>query len=180
MYNKLFYKLYPDFFEDDGIKKLSENEVFEEMILLLEKFDKRDIIIPENVTFGFFDGDFNELKNAIERVEPEWTEFFERNTRTYCGFENGNIASFCSLSVTEYSGLKIGFPGCVGTVPEYRRRGIGLAMINNVTEILKKECCDISYIHYTAVAEWYAKLGYVSFMKWGRNGRIGEAILSKA
>lgn len=172
MYIELFNKIYPDFFEGEGIKNLYEDEIFEEMVLPLDKFDKKDIIIPENVTFGFLDGNFNELKNAIESVVPEWTEFFDENTRTYCGFENGNIASFCSLSVTECNGMKIGFPGCVGTVPEYRRRGIGLAMINNATEILKNENCDISYIHYTAVAEWYAKLGYVSFMKWGKNGII--------
>ncbi len=172
MYTELFNKMHPDFFEDEGIKKLSEKRIFEEMILPLDKFEKADIILPENVTFGFFDGDFNELKNAVEKVVPEWTEFFDENTRTYCGFENENIASFCFVGSMTVDGLKIGIPGCVGTVPEYRRRGIGLAMINNVTEILKNEKCDISYIHYTAVAKWYAKLGYVSFMKWGRNGII--------
>ena len=66
--------------------------------------------------------------------------------------------------------IKIGGPGCVGTVFGYRRQGIGLKMVQDVTRILKDEGYDISYIHYTGVAHWYAKLGYQSILKWDRHG----------
>ena len=68
-----------------------------------------------------------------------------------------------------FRGLKIGGPGCVGTVPEYRRQGIGLRLVQLATGILKDQGYDLSYIHYTAVAPWYAKLGYQTVLKW--NGR---------
>ena len=70
--------------------------------------------------------------------------------------------------------LKVGGPGCVGTVPEFRRKGIGLTMVAKVTEIFADEGFDVSYIHYTGVADWYAKLGYRTFAKWGKSGFIGN------
>lgn len=60
--------------------------------------------------------------------------------------------------------------GCVGTLPEYRDRGIGLTMVKHVTGILREEGYDYSYIHYTYLAPWYEKLGYKTVIKWGRNG----------
>ena len=35
---------------------------------------------------------------------------------------------------------------------------------------LKEEGYDLSYIHYTGVAPWYAKLGYRTILKWDRHG----------
>ncbi|MBO7531565.1 MAG: hypothetical protein J6T50_07145, partial [Lachnospiraceae bacterium] len=65
---------------------------------------------------------------------------------------------------------KIGGPGCVGTVPEYRDRGIGLTMVRNVTQILRDELYDYSYIHYTYETGWYSKLGYTTFLTWTGSG----------
>ena len=68
--------------------------------------------------------------------------------------------------------LKIGGPGCVGTLPEYRKKGIGLTMVKKVTEILKEEGYDYSYIHFTGVAPWYEKLGYETILKWNKHGLL--------
>ena len=43
-------------------------------------------------------------------------------------------------------------------------------MIKHVTQILKDEGYDYSYIHYTGVASWYEKLGYKTSIKWNKNG----------
>ena len=65
---------------------------------------------------------------------------------------------------------KIGGPGCVGTLPEFRNKGIGLTMVRNVTQILKAEGYDYSYIHFTGIAQWYEKLGYKTCVRWNKNG----------
>ena len=59
---------------------------------------------------------------------------------------------------------KHGSIGCVGTVPEYREKGIGLAMVAHATQILKEAGCDKSFIHYTALEKWYGRLGYETCM----------------
>lgn len=66
--------------------------------------------------------------------------------------------------------VKVGGPGCVGTLPEYRNQGIGLIMVERVTQILKEEGFDYSYIHYTGVAPWYGKLGYKTIVRWTGKG----------
>ncbi len=66
--------------------------------------------------------------------------------------------------------MKVGGPGCVGTIPEYRDKGIGLTMVKHVTRILKEEGYDYSYIHYTSEASWYEKLGYKTSIRWNRKG----------
>ena len=60
----------------------------------------------------------------------------------------------------------------MATVPEYRNRGIGLTMVKNVTEILRTEGYDYSYIHYTGISGWYKKLGYKTVLKWNGKGII--------
>ncbi|MBR5226313.1 MAG: GNAT family N-acetyltransferase, partial [Clostridia bacterium] len=67
-------------------------------------------------------------------------------------------------------GLRIGAPGCVGTIPAYRRQGIGLKLVQNATAILKQRGYDLSYIHYTGVGHWYARLGYQTILKWNAQG----------
>ena len=68
--------------------------------------------------------------------------------------------------------IKTGGPGTVGTLSEYRNRGIGLTTVKNVTQILKEEGFDYSCIHFTGISEWYNKLGYKTSIKWNKNGVI--------
>lgn len=173
----LFNCLHPDFFESESIRDLPEEYVFDEMILSLNEFDihKYDKKFDGDVSFGFYDGDLDELKKAVEKVEEHWASYFNEKGRIFCGYVNGKVASFClvddmGIHKINERALKIGGPGCVGTLPEYRDKGIGLTMVKHVTQILKKEDCDYSYIHYTYVAPWYEKLGYKTSIKWNRNG----------
>lgn len=102
-------------------------------------------------------------------------EFFTGEGRVLCGYLDGKVVSFChveNIGTYNINGqtLKIGGPGCVGTLPEYSDRGIGLTMVKKATQILKEEGYDYSYIHYTYVAQWYAKLGYETVLKWTKIG----------
>lgn len=173
----LFHSMHPNFFESEGIQSLSEDWIFDEMLLRLEKFDihKYEKTLDSSVTFGFFEGDRAELLKAVERVDPGWTAYFGEEDRVLCGCLDGKVASFCivdDMGCYEINGqkLKIGGPGCVGTLPEFRDRGIGLTMVKKATQILKDEGYDYSYIHYTYVAPWYAKLGYKTVLQWTKNG----------
>ncbi len=174
---ELFNSMYPNFFE--SVKNLPEDAVYEEMLLPLGDRNftyKNDF--GEDISFGFYNGEADVLREAIEKVDKDWVQFFDGG-RVYCGYCGGKIASFClvdDMGEHDVNGrtFKVGGPGCVGTVPEFRRKGIGLVMVARVTEILADEGFDVSYIHYTGVADWYAKLGYMTFAKWGKNGFIGN------
>ena len=173
----LFNFMHPNFFESESIKSLSDDMVFDEMILPLEKFDanKYTKSFGNNISFGFYKGSIEEIKKAVAEVERDWKQYFSETDRIYCGFVDGKVASFClidSMGTYTVNGkqLKIGGPGCVGTLPSYRNIGIGLTTVKYATQILKDEGFDYSYIHFTGVAEWYEKLGYESIIKWSRNG----------
>lgn len=178
-YILLFNSLYPNYFEQDFLRDLPEEFIFDEMILPLKKFDIHtyDKNMEHNISFGFYNGDLNELKKKVEKVDQQWEPFYDRKQRIYCGYIDGKVVSFCiveDMGVHNINGnkIKIGGPGCVGTLSEYRDRGIGLTMVKHVTQILKEEGYDYSYIHYTYVASWYEKLGYRTSIKWNKNGII--------
>lgn len=175
----LFNHLHPDLFKSESVCSLPEDYVFDEMILRLNEFDVHsyDKKLDDDVSFGFYDGDLEKLKKEVEKVEKHWAPLFDEKDRIFCGYINGKVASFClvddmGIYKTGELALKIGGPGCVGTLPEYRDRGIGLTMVKLVTQMLKEGGYDYSYIHYTYVAPWYEKLGYKTVIKWGRNGIV--------
>ncbi len=176
---KLFNSMYPNFFE--SVKNLPEDAVYEEMLLPLRDKNftyKKDF--GEDISFGFYNGEADVLREAVEKVDKDWVQFFDGG-RVYCGYCGGEIASFCIVDdmgehIVNGCKIRVGGPGCVGTVPEFRRMGIGLAMVARVTEILAGEGFDVSYIHYTGVADWYAKLGHKTFAKWGKNGFVQNTI----
>ena len=176
-YEALFRKMHPGFFQKKYIREINEEWTYEEMILPLDEFDPAvyQKTFDSSVSFGRYRGNRDELLRCVEKVIPSWVPLFDEETEVYCGFVDGNIASFCmieDMGKFRLAGkpVKIGGPGCVGTVPEYRNRGLGLVMVRDATQILKEEGYDLSYIHYTGVAPWYAKLGYRTILKWNRNG----------
>ncbi len=172
-YRDLFFHMHPGFFEKENIRALPAGKVYEEMTLELSGFSESamDISVPEGIVFKLYDGSLEKLRQDVARVDEGWVELYGPKDRVYCAMDGDKIASFCMLEdMTRYGGLKIGGPGCVGTVPEYRKRGIGLKMIQNATGILKNEGFDLSYIHFTGVAPWYAKLGYRTVLRWNREG----------
>jgi GNAT superfamily N-acetyltransferase len=169
--------IHPNFFQGENIRNLGEECVFEEMIMPLEHFDadKYNKKLDGTVSFGYYNGEVNELLEAVKKVIPDWVEYYRQETNVYCGYINGNVASFCiveDMGTHNISGrkIKVGGPGCVGTLPEYRDKGIGLTMVQNVTGILKDRGYDYSYIHYTGVAPWYGKLGYKTLFRWNKYG----------
>lgn len=173
----LFHSMHPNFFEMECIKSLSEDWTFDEMFLRLDKFDvsKYEKELDTSITFGFFEGERAELLKVVEQVDSNWIEFFVGEGRVFCSYLDRKVVSFCrveNMGTYNINGqvLKIGGPGCVGTLPEYRDKGIGLMMVKKATQILKEEGYDYSYIHYTYVAQWYAKLGYETVLKWTKNG----------
>lgn len=175
----LLDSMYPNFFERENVRSIPDEWICDEMILSLDKFEPRkyDKKLEDNMSFGYYAGDIDELKKAVEKVVPYWTQFYNEKQRIYCGYIDGKTASFCLIEDTgvhNISGreVKIGGPGCVGTLPEYRNKGIGLTMVKHVTQILKEEGYDYSYIHFTGVAPWYEKLGYKTSVKWTKNGVV--------
>lgn len=174
---QLFYSMHPDFFEQENIQNMPDEWVFDEMVLPLDKFDscKYDRKLDENISFGYYQGDISEIKKAVEKVDQDWPQYYTKGQRIYSGYIDGKIASFCmiaNLGVHNINGrkVKVGGPGCVGTLPEYRDKGIGLTMVKHITQILKEEGYDYSYIHFTSVAPWYEKLGYKTTIRWTGKG----------
>lgn len=181
IYQALFNEMHPGFFDRPNIRARTSDEAFDEMLLPLDAFDPAafGLSVPEDVFFGFYTGPMEPLLDAVRRVDPGWPPIFTPERRVYCGFCQDRIASFCIVEdmgahMLNGKRLRFGGPGCVGTAPEFRRLGIGLKMVCNVTAILRQEGYDISYIHYTGVAPWYAKLGYRTFLRWTRDGFLPE------
>ena len=92
----------------------------------------------------------------------------------FCATVGGEIASFCILGYNDTTILndgakRMGSIGCVGTVPDFMRRGIGLEMVAEAAKLLLQRGCDDIFIHYTAVYDWYSRLGFKTrlFLKLG-------------
>lgn len=171
-YKDMFQTLFPDFFLREDVKTYPPEEIFEEQLLKLDTYIPGEPVdCPENITFGFFEGDVARLHAAIREVDEDWVQFFGPEDLVYCAFDEEKVVSFCIVDdFGAYRGLRIGGPGCVGTVPGYRKKGIGLKMVQNATAILKERGYDISYIHYTQVGHWYARLGYRTILRWNSEG----------
>ena len=180
-YAGLLNAIHPGFFEEPFIRALPAGKIYEEMILDVRAFDPAafSLPVPQNATFGFWQGDRAALLAAVAAVDADWPQFFSADAKVYCGFVNGQIASFCIMEDMGTHGFagraaRFGGPGCVGTLPAYRRQGIGLRMVCDVTALLRDAGCDYSYIHYTGVAPWYARLGYRTCLRWSCAGPLTE------
>lgn len=180
-YLAIFNNMYPDFFDDPGIKEMSKDWAFSELVMDLRVDSPRKALLPchENITFDEYKGDIEELKKAVLSVDEDWVQYFDDQSRVYCAFDCGTPVAFCILSdMGMQSGLHNGGPGCVGTIPAYRKRGIGLEMVRRATNILKEEKYDIAWIHYTHLENWYRKLGCEKVLKWNSSGIAWEKELA--
>ncbi|MCR4886967.1 MAG: GNAT family N-acetyltransferase [Clostridiales bacterium] len=125
---------------------------------------------PPDVAFGWYDGDTETLQKAVAAVDEDWVQYFSGPENVYCAVKDGQIASFCFAEgrrtcILSTGENNVGIPGCVGTVPAFRRQGIGLKMVAKACEELKTQGCDTAYIHYTGVARWYERLGFATFLR---------------
>lgn len=176
-YADLFLTQHPGFFEREYIRSLPMDHVFDEQVLALRDYspDALQIDCPAHITFGHYTGDFTALQAAIREVDEDWVQYFNENDDVYCAFDGERVVSFCMLdNFGEYRGLRVGAPGCVGTVPAYRKQGIGLRMVQLATAELKAAGYDLSWIHYTHVGHWYARLGYRTVVRWNAGGIVNE------
>ena len=174
-YRKLFDALHPGFFDAPGIRSLPPEAVFSEMILPRgAKLPGEDALpCPEGISFGIYEGPLAALRETVAKVNPDWVQYFNEGGRVYCALDGDKPVSFCILDgMGWFEGRKIAGPGCVGTLPSYRKQGIGLMMVRRATALLWDEGADLSYIHYTHLARWYGRLGYETVLRWGRDGVI--------
>ena len=124
---------------------------------------------PEDVSFGWYTGSVEALQKAVAAVDEDWVQYFSSTENVYCAIKDHQIASFCFADESENcllstGGNRVGVPGCVGTLPAFRRQGIGLKMVARACEELRAQGCDTGFIHYTGVAHWYQKLGFQVFL----------------
>lgn len=156
------------FFEKQGYESVGGCD---EMILILEDFqlDKLTLHGSDIAEYGWFDGDLEDIRTAVSLVDEDWTQYFINRENIYVAKVNGEIASFCLVDTNCQNYLsdkygKVGMPGCVGTVPKFRHKGIALEMVARVTEYLKMQGMKVSFVFFTGVAEWYEKIGYKTFL----------------
>ncbi len=172
-YKKIFNQLKPDFFRDPGICGLPESYVFTELVMDFRKTNCSSLKIsyPKEITFDFYRGDIEKLQEAVAQVDQDWVQYFNETSKVFCAFDKDKIAAFCIVDQMGFvEGLKIGGPGCVGTLPQYRKKGIGLELVCRATEILRQQGFELSWIHWTHLASWYSKLGYKAVLKWNCKG----------
>lgn len=169
-----------NFFEKQGFISVGGCD---EMILELEdfQFDKLTLHGSDIAEYGWFNGDMDEIKSAVALVDESWMQYFVNPRNIYVAKVHGEIASFCLVDTNCQNYLsdkycKVGMPGCVGTVPKFRNKGIALEMVARVTEYLKKQGMEVSFIFFTGVAEWYEKIGYKTFLSecFGVKKIVGE------
>ena len=176
----LFDQIYPGYFDKPYIKALEKGRVFEEMTLALHAFslDALTIPVPQGITFGWYTGDdLAPLRQSVAKVGESWLPYFEKKDDVFCAFDGETVVSFCLLDdmgthMHQGRTVRVAGPGCVGTIPAYRKQGIGLRMVQLATQILKERGYDIGYIHFTGVGPWYARLGYETLLFWDRNGVV--------
>ena len=172
---QLFDTLFPGFFEQEGVRSLPETYVFTELAMdLREPLPCTDPLpCPEEISFRAYQGPVETLRDAVRRVEEDWVQYFHQGGRYFCAFSGEKIAAFCILTDFGTAGsLRVGGPGCVGTVPDFRKRGIGLEMVRQATGILQREGFVLSWIHWTHLSDWYRKLGYKPVLTWNREGFV--------
>lgn len=126
--------------------------------------------LPDGLTFGMYKGSMDTLREAVGKVEEDWVGYFNDTESVYAVTdESGYPLSFalldydmsCALSG---EGRKVGSVGCVGTIPEAREKGIGLAMVAGATEQLIAAGCTHCFIHYAYLEKWYGRLGFKTFL----------------
>lgn len=127
-----------------------------------------------DVEFHFYDGDMEELKEKIAIVDSTWPQWFNNPKNIFCGYYKGQLASFCTVDedcdcIISVPDKKTGTIGCVGTLPEFRHKGIALRMVDLSSVYLKEKKCDTCYISYTHIDGFYAQLGYKTFARFTLN-----------
>lgn len=146
-----------------------------EMKMPLEDFDFEGLdipICPDGTSFGYIEKEeHGSLLRAVEEVDADWVQYFTYGSPIFAAKLNGRIAAFCMIdenadTVISRDGSNVVSIGCVGTVPEMRKKGIGLAMVAEAAHIAKNNGCTDAFIHYTYLDKWYGRLGFKTFLRY--------------
>ncbi len=156
------------FFEDRGY---TASDGCIEMKMSTKDFSENNTPeYPADVTFGYCPKEKrDELIKAVNEVDENWLMYFRPDSNIFTACQNGRIVGFC-IADTNVETLisddkkNIGMIGCVGVIPEARRKGIGLAMVSKAMSDIKSKGCDEVFIHYTHLDWWYGKLGFRTFL----------------
>lgn len=157
-----------EFFAKRGYQKGHD---YVEMGMDITNYAAPAFSLPDGVEFAFYRGTAEELRRAVAAVDDEWVQYFTDLSAVYCGYLGGELASFCIIGTDELCLLsdetaRVGSVGCVGTLPRFRKKGIGLAMVSSATEYLRDNGSTTCFIHYTHLEGWYARLGYKTFLRF--------------
>lgn len=142
-----------------------------EMCLFLEKFQSIPLSVrcPSDIRFEYYSGNIEKLQAAVMSVDNDWIPYFTSDQAIFTALCKDEIAAFCLLDFDEHTLLscypgRVGSIGCVGTIPNQRGQGIGLAMVQQATLELIRHGCSISWIHDTYLEQWYGRLGYQTYL----------------
>jgi beta-N-acetylhexosaminidase len=89
---------------------------------------------------------------GMQILEPEGALFLPRSGETQHYVDRNRIAS---------PDRRDSAIGCVGVIPSARQQGIGLAMVAEGAEWLKKQGCSAVELLFVGIADWYSKVGFV-------------------
>ena len=152
-----------------------------EMKMPSENFDPSKLDIPpcpDGVSFVTAEsGDIESLRRAVRSVDPEWVQYFTAESPVLIAKLDGETAGFCIIdenadTVITSGENNVGSIGCVGVVPQMRKKGIGLAMVAEAVRRLKQNGCTDVFIHYTYLDWWYGRLGFKTFLRYSFSEKI--------
>ena len=117
--------------------------------------------VPDGVSFARNGVDAHVLE-AVKAVEKSWLGVYESTDEdVLLAKVNGKTAGFCIPSGwSRFGGRDTGSVSCVGVLPEFRNRGIELAMVKEALRCLADDGCTDAELLYTAIPRWYGKLGF--------------------
>lgn len=152
-----------------------------EMKMPSENFDPGKLDIPpcpDRISFVLADsGDTESLLRAVEAVDTDWVQYFTAESPVLIAKLDGETAGFCIIdenadTVISSGRNNVGSIGCVGVVPQMRKKGIGLAMVAEAMRRLKQDGCTDVFIHYTYLDWWYGRLGFKTFLRYSFSEKI--------
>ena len=139
-YHDMFNTKHPGFFEKESIRTLPPENIYEEQLMDLHTYDPDAVEVPcpANITFGVYEGDFEDLQRTVLEIDDSWDGIFQPDTPVYAAYDGDKLVGLCILEdFGAYEGYKIGGPGCIGVLDEYRRQGIAAALTSRLAlEIL--------------------------------------------
>ncbi|MDE6598680.1 MAG: GNAT family N-acetyltransferase [Oscillospiraceae bacterium] len=152
-----------------------------EMKMRSEDFASEKLDIPpcpDGVSFVFADSsDRESLLRAVEAVDTDWVQYFTAESPVLIAKLDGKTSGFCIINenadtVISSGNNNVGSIGCVGVVPQMRKKGIGLAMVAEAMRRLKQNGCTDAFIHYTYLDWWYGRLGFKTFLRYSFSEKI--------